>query len=226
MSARTPDASRPARGGLRAAQVGGRRQGRELSPPSIVGAGKPFAVTAPTAAPIGEVTPDAVIDLLAGVDESRGGAHDVAASPIRRAPRPAISALAVDLDRALVAPSLVLYLSRGTRPGPSNYPDGAIIPFADWISAVMAWLKTNFTWLTRVITGIFNVPLQLCLRPAGQGLQVRLRPRCHRAAAPVLGRRRGAACDRRLRLGGMAAGAAGAACFLYIALFGQWTAPC
>ncbi len=38
------------------------------SRPSIVAAGKPFAVVNGTGKPIGEVTPQAVIDLLAGID--------------------------------------------------------------------------------------------------------------------------------------------------------------
>ncbi|TIQ01820.1 MAG: glycine betaine/L-proline ABC transporter ATP-binding protein, partial [Mesorhizobium sp.] len=38
---------------------------------SIVSAGKPFAVVNGTGKPIGEVTPQAVIDLLAGI-ERRG----------------------------------------------------------------------------------------------------------------------------------------------------------
>jgi glycine betaine/proline transport system ATP-binding protein len=41
---------------------------------SIVSAGKPFAVVNGSGKPIGEVTPQAVIDLLAGIDRSRAGA--------------------------------------------------------------------------------------------------------------------------------------------------------
>jgi glycine betaine/proline transport system ATP-binding protein len=40
----------------------------------IVSAGRPFAVVNGTGKPIGEVTPQAVIDLLAGIDRSRAGA--------------------------------------------------------------------------------------------------------------------------------------------------------
>ncbi|RVA26855.1 glycine betaine/L-proline ABC transporter ATP-binding protein, partial [Mesorhizobium sp. M7A.F.Ca.CA.004.11.2.1] len=40
----------------------------------IVAANKPFAVVNGTGKPIGEVTPQAVIDLLAGIDRSRVGA--------------------------------------------------------------------------------------------------------------------------------------------------------
>ena len=41
------------------------------SRPSIVAAGKPFAVVNGTGKPIGEVTPQAVIDLLAGIEQPR-----------------------------------------------------------------------------------------------------------------------------------------------------------
>ena len=40
----------------------------------IVAAGKPFAVVDGTGKPIGEVTPQAVIDLLAGIERPRAGA--------------------------------------------------------------------------------------------------------------------------------------------------------
>jgi glycine betaine/proline transport system permease protein len=46
-------------------------------------------------------------------------------------------------------------------PGAADYPAHLIIPFADWISAFMNWLKVTFTWLTRGLVAIVNVPLQI-----------------------------------------------------------------
>ncbi|TIP77085.1 MAG: ABC transporter permease, partial [Mesorhizobium sp.] len=39
-----------------------------------------------------------------------------------------------------------------------NYPAGAIVPVADWVSALMNLIKSNFSWLTRSITAALGVP--------------------------------------------------------------------
>ncbi|RWF27298.1 MAG: glycine betaine/L-proline ABC transporter ATP-binding protein, partial [Mesorhizobium sp.] len=61
---------------------GGAEHGGTVSPEAkiasfsagIVAAGKPFAVVNGSGKPIGEVTPQAVIDLLAGIERSGAGA--------------------------------------------------------------------------------------------------------------------------------------------------------
>ena len=44
-------------------------------------------------------------------------------------------------------------------PGGTSYPDAAVMPFADWIGALFLWFKNTFTWLTRGLTAVIDVPL-------------------------------------------------------------------
>jgi len=118
---------------------------------------------------------------------------------------------------------LVLFLLRDTLSFAVKYPESAIIPFADWVSAIMKWLKTNISWLTRSITAILGVPLDFALDlfaknfKIGHGLSAVVIPRlswvgiC--AAAYLAGRAFGG--DKlAIIVGG---------CFVYLALFGKWT---
>jgi glycine betaine/proline transport system permease protein len=118
---------------------------------------------------------------------------------------------------------MVVFLMRDSLPWAVDYPTGAIVPVADWVSALMRWIKSNLSWLTRSITAVLGVPLDFALDllaknfKIGHGADTVILPRlswvgvC--AAAFIAGH---AAGGRRLSLvvGG---------CFLYIALFGQWT---
>jgi glycine betaine/proline transport system permease protein len=118
---------------------------------------------------------------------------------------------------------LLLFLFRGTLPAAVQYPADLVIPVADWVTAVMVWLKTNVSWLTRFITAVLNVPLNFALDlfaknfKIGHGPEAITLPRlswvgiC--AAAFLAGRAFGGN-----RLGYLVGG-----CFLYIALFGKWT---
>ena len=122
---------------------------------------------------------------------------------------------------ALLAVS-ILYVRPDIAPWAVDYPTSAIIPIADWISALMAWLKTNFTWFTRGITAILDVPLQVAFNliakgwKIGTGAEAYVLPRlswvgiC--AAFAIAG----------FALGGRRLSALAAGCMLYIALFGQW----
>ena len=93
---------------------------------------------------LGEVTPEAVIDLLAGRDGEQGREHDrsragaqerqLAALPGRRA---ALIAVAVIVAAFAIA---------GWCPAAPTIPTSGVIPFAEWIGAFMLWLKVNFTW--------------------------------------------------------------------------------
>ncbi|BDA85702.1 ABC transporter permease [Aureimonas sp. SA4125] len=116
-----------------------------------------------------------------------------------------------------------LHLARDHLPFATAYPADAIVPLAEWIGAVMAWLKTNLTWLTRGLTAVLGVPLDAALDllaknvKIGQGPTATTLPRLSWvgvvAAAFLAGRAYGGN-----RLGCLVGG-----CFLYIALFGKWT---
>src|SRR5690606_31111039 len=58
---------------------------------------------------------------------------------------------------------LLVFLARGFLPWAVNYPADAVVPVADWIGAIMKWLKINLSWLTRSITAILGVPLNFAL---------------------------------------------------------------
>ena len=124
---------------------------------------------------------------------------------------------------AALAAVLALSLAGGSLSWAVDYPAAAVVPFADWVGAIMNWMKLNLTWLTRSITAILDVPLDFALDLLGKGfkigagLEATTLPRlswigvC--AAAFLAGRAFGG-----LRLGLLVGG-----CFLYVALFGQWT---
>ncbi|TPK59455.1 MULTISPECIES: ABC transporter permease subunit [unclassified Mesorhizobium] len=145
----------------------------------------------------------------------------VTASASGTRPRPAQTRLLV--WAAALAVVLVVFLLQDSLPWAVNYPAEAIVPVADWVSALMRWIKINLSWLTRSITAVLGVPLDFALDllaknfKIGHGADAYVLPRlswigvC--AAAFVAGH---AAGGRKL---GMLVGG----CFLYIALFGQWT---
>ena len=118
---------------------------------------------------------------------------------------------------------LAMFLMRGSFPWAVDYPAAAVIPFAEWVSAVMTWLKLNLSWLTRSITAVLGVPLDFALDllakgfKIGSGLEATVLPRLSWVgictAAFLAGR----------AFGGPKLGALVGGCFLYIALFGQWT---
>ncbi|MFC3321899.1 ABC transporter permease [Mesorhizobium cantuariense] len=124
---------------------------------------------------------------------------------------------------AALAAVLVVFLLQDRLPWAVNYPASAVVPVADWVSALMRWIKSNLSWLTRSITAVLGVPLDFALNllaknfKIGHGTEAYVLPRlswvgvC--AAAFLAGHAVG---GRKLSLlvGG---------CFLYIALFGQWT---
>ena len=124
---------------------------------------------------------------------------------------------------AALAAVLILFLARGALPWAVNYPANAVVPVADWVSAIMNWLKINMSWLTRSITAILGVPLDFALDllaknfKIGAGPEATVLPRlswvgvC--AAAYLAGR----------AFGGWRLGALVGGLFLYVALFGKWT---
>lgn len=146
-----------------------------------------------------------------------------------------MSAVVIPRTRAAAGPSswtlawiavfigtYVLYrLSQGT-PWLHDYPAAAVVPFAEWISAFMNWLRANFTWLTRGISAAVGVPLDIAmgllakdLKPENLGVALSIPKLSWVGVIAAVG------------IAGLATGRRGiallaTACFLYIAVFGQW----
>ncbi len=122
-----------------------------------------------------------------------------------------------------IAAVALTYLMRDSLSFATTYPSAAIIPVADWISAIMRWLKTNISWLTRSITAILGVPLDFALDllaknfKIGHGLEATTLPRLSWVGVCVAAFLTGRA------FGGLKLGLIVGGCFFYIALFGQWT---
>src|SRR5262245_58371326 len=115
-----------------------------------------------------------------------------------------------------------LYLVPDIAPWAARYPTEALIPFADWISAIMAWLKTNFTWLTRGITDILAIPLGWAFNLLAKGWKIGTPP-----DVLVLPRLSWVGIVASFTIAGFAfggwrLGALAGGCLLYVALFGQW----
>lgn len=116
---------------------------------------------------------------------------------------------------------LLYRLSQGI-PWLHDYPAAAVVPFAEWISAFMNWLRANFTWFTRGISAAVGVPLDIAmgllakdLKPEILGITLSI-PKLSWVGVIAAVAIAGLATGRR----GIALLAA--ACFLYIAVFGQW----
>jgi glycine betaine/proline transport system permease protein len=134
---------------------------------------------------------------------------------------PAIS-LSTLLWAALIVLSLALYLRPDVLPDAVHYPQTAVVPLADWVSAFMKWLKNNFTWLTRGITDILSIPLNWSFNLFAKGWK--LGPSADAAVFPRLSWIGivGAFILVGNKFGGARLAALAAGCMLYIALFGQW----
>ncbi|MBN9219337.1 MAG: ABC transporter permease subunit [Mesorhizobium sp.] len=122
-----------------------------------------------------------------------------------------------------LAAVLVTFLLQDSVPWAVNYPAGAIIPVADWVGAVMVWIKSNLSWLTRSITAVLGVPLDFALNLLAKNFRIG-----HRAEAFTLPRLSWVGVCAVAFLAGHAVGGRKLSllvggCFLYIALFGQWT---
>ena len=130
---------------------------------------------------------------------------------------------------ALVA-VMALYLLRDSAllldnvPWAVTYPDDDVIPVADAISAIMHWLKVNFTWFTRGITKLLGLQLDFALNllakdfKFGYGADAVVLPRLSWVGVVIAAFLAGRAA------GGNRLGVLVGACFVYLALFGEWTA--
>ncbi|MGX5846335.1 ABC transporter permease [Mesorhizobium sp. PL10] len=122
-----------------------------------------------------------------------------------------------------LAAVLVVFLLQDRLPWAVNYPAEAVVPVADWVSALMRWIKSNFSWLTRSVTAVLGVPLDFALNLLAKNFKIG-----HGADAYVLPRLSwvgvcAAAFIAGYSAGGRKLGLLVGGCFLYIALFGQWT---
>jgi glycine betaine/proline transport system permease protein len=138
-----------------------------------------------------------------------------------RSPAVAGDRRALGIAIAIAAVLVAFGLARAV-PWGVSYPNQAIIPFADWTSAVFLWIKANFTWLTRGLAAIIDVPLRAMMGLLAKGYKVGIGdatyilPRlswlgvC--ATAALIGH----------ALGGWRLALLGGLAFLYIAVFRQW----
>ena len=130
----------------------------------------PFAVDRWTGAIIGEVTPEAVIDLLAGRDRREqpragercrpGGATGTLCKPSRRCR--IVAALLRDRRRLPDQPD---------RPGRADYPASRVIPSPTGSAPSCSGSRSTFTWLHAGVAAVIDVPLQIAIGAARQGLQ-------------------------------------------------------
>ncbi|MER9653931.1 ABC transporter permease subunit [Mesorhizobium sp. M0152] len=124
---------------------------------------------------------------------------------------------------AALAAVLIVFLQQERMPWAVNYPASGIVPVADWVGALMGWIKSNLSWLTRSITAVLGVPLDFALNllaknfKIGHGADAYVLPRLSWAGVCAAAFLAGHAVGGR-KLGMLVGG-----CFLYIALFGQWT---
>jgi glycine betaine/proline transport system permease protein len=107
-------------------------------------------------------------------------------------------------------------------PAIAKYPGSLVIPFADWIGALMAWIKSNFTWATRGLTSILDVPLKWAFALLAKGFKIGTGPE-----ASTLPRLSWLGICAAMAFLGYAAGGIRLAllaglCFLYLAVFRQW----
>ncbi|MGH6938202.1 ABC transporter permease [Hypericibacter sp.] len=118
--------------------------------------------------------------------------------------------------------SALLYVFRDAAPWAVDYPKEWIVPLSAWISAVMGWIKTNFTWLTRGFSGLIAIPLDAAFGllaksfKIGHGADALVIPRLSWVGIVI------AVALAGLALGGRSIGIVAGACFLYLAIFGQW----
>lgn len=56
-------------------------------------------------------------------------------------------------------------------PGLVLYPDDRVVPFASWVGAAMGWIKANFTWLTRALAAVSDLPLRFAINLLAKGFK-------------------------------------------------------
>ena len=116
----------------------------------------------------------------------------------------------------------ILYIRPDLAPWAVDYPASGVVPVAEWTSALMTWLKVNFSWFTRWLTDVFNIPLSWAFNLLAKGWKLGTGP-----DALVLPRLSWVGVCAVFSIMGYAFGgwrlcAVATSGMLYIALFGQW----
>jgi glycine betaine/proline transport system permease protein len=116
----------------------------------------------------------------------------------------------------------LLYVFRDALPWAVEYPRDWIVPLSAWIGAAMGWIKSNFTWLTRGLSDLIAIPLDTAFDllsksfKIGHGADALTIPRLSWLGIVIAMGLAG------LALGGRSLALTAGACFLYLAIFGQW----
>lgn len=101
-----------------------------------------------------------------------------------------------------------------------KYPRGMFLPLATWISIVAKWCVDNFSFITRAIAAVIDVPFQLAISLLAKGFtnvsQEVIFPRFSWLGVV------GAMAIAGYALGGWRLALLGFFCFLYIAVVGKW----
>jgi glycine betaine/proline transport system permease protein len=93
---------------------------------------------------------------------------DLALNPVTVARPPGVMRWIV--PGAVIA-AIMVYVLRDQLPALAAYPNELIIPFKDWLAAVMLWIKVNFSWLTRSLTATVDVPLRFAFNVLAKGFK-------------------------------------------------------
>lgn len=141
-------------------------------------------------------------------------------APVLPAPRP-LPVYAVAWA-VLLAATIFLHWQSDALPGLNVYPEGSVAPFASWISQLMLGIKYYFTWLTRGITAVIDVPLDFITSLLAKGFRYTWNG--ERVQLPALSWVGIVAAATLLgwSAGGRSTAIVCGVAFLYIALFGQW----
>ncbi|MFZ1725688.1 MAG: ABC transporter permease subunit [Albidovulum sp.] len=73
---------------------------------------------------------------------------------------------------AAVVLAVMIWMFGSLWPALIDYPIRAVIPFKDAVGAAMNWLKNNFTWATRSLSAVVDVPLRFAFDLLSKGFKI------------------------------------------------------
>jgi len=73
---------------------------------------------------------------------------------------------------AVILIAIAIWLLGHLWPALVQYPDHAVVPFKDAVTAIMNWIKVNFTWLTRAISALIDIPLRFAFNLLSRGFKL------------------------------------------------------